>query len=241
LEESSCTWERNIWVIRNKWPKLPEDLFVLLWILRFGIHDDHSLSTTALFFSPDCMKTPSDSVDYIYTLYWLKTNIIHPAMQVYNLFENDCDTLKIFDEYYMGGDSIRKCNKESILTNLLSQMIEILVQKGYPVLFPTKNANTIAIENQINFMNKQSQGNQFYILTVFFRPIEHIIEKKVKEYHHIIFQHFYKKKDFVGEKGWPLLKQHNAKKKRKQGENKKYSVLLSHITQVFKILHCCYL
>jgi len=146
----------------------------------------------------------------------------------------------------MGGDSIRKRNKESILTNLLSQMIAILVQKGYPVLFPTKNANTIAIENQINFMNKQSQGNQFYILTVFFRPIEHIIEKKVKEYHHIIFhhiifQHFYKKTDFVGEKGWPLLKQHNAKKKRKQGENKKYSVLLSHITQVFKILHCCYL
>jgi len=160
-----------------KRPKLPEDLLVLLWILRFGIHDDYSLSTTALFFSPDCIKTPSDSVDYIYFLYWLKTHIFHPAMQVYNLFENDCDTLKIFDDYYMGGDSIQKCNKESILTNLVSQMIEILVQNRYPVLFPTKNANTIAIKNQISFLNKQSQGNQFNILTVFFRSIEHLIKK----------------------------------------------------------------
>jgi len=42
----------------------------------------------------------------------------------------------------------------------------------------------------------------------------------VKEYHHIIFQHFYKKTDFVGKKAWPLPKQHNAKKK-KQGGNKK--------------------
>jgi len=46
---------------------------------------------------------------------------------------------------------VRKRYKESTLTNLLLQMIEILVQKGYPVLFPTRNANTIAIENQINF------------------------------------------------------------------------------------------
>jgi len=98
-------------------------------------------------------------------------------MQVYNLFENDCDTLKIFDDYYMGGDSIQKCNKESILTNLVLQMIEILVQNRYPVLFPTKNANTIAVKNQISFLNKQSQGNQFNILTVFFRSIEHLIKK----------------------------------------------------------------
>ncbi len=114
----------------QKWPKLPEDLLVLLWILRFGIHDDYSLSTTALFFSPDCIKTPSDSVDYIYFLYWLKTHIFHPAMQVYNLFENDCDTLKIFDDYYMGGDSIQKCNKESILTRaaeIFKKLLLILV------------------------------------------------------------------------------------------------------------------
>jgi hypothetical protein len=38
----------------------------------------------------------------------------------------------------------------------------------------------------------------------------------VKEYHHIIFKHFYKMTDFVGKK---LPKQHNAKKK-KQGETK---------------------
>jgi hypothetical protein len=90
---------------------------------------------------------------------------------------------KVFNEYYMGPtEAVRKRYKESILTNLLSQMIEILVQKGYPVLFPTKNANTFAIENQIDFLNKQSQGNQFNILTVFFRSIEHIIEKNVKQY-----------------------------------------------------------
>jgi hypothetical protein len=135
-------------------PKLPEDLLVLLWILRFGIHDNHSLSTAELFFSPDCIKTPSDSVDCIYTPNWLKTNIVHPAMQVYYLFYNDtdCDTIKIFNEYYMGPtEAVQKRYKESILTNLLSQLIEILVEKGYPVLFPTKNANAIAIENQINF------------------------------------------------------------------------------------------
>ena len=190
----------------QKRPKLPEDLLVLLWILRFGIHDNHSLSTAALFFSPDCIKTPSDSVDYIYTPNWLETNIVHPAMQVYYLYDNDTDgdTFKIFNEYHMGpSEAIRKRYKESIPTNLLLQMIEILVQKGYPVLFPTKNANTIAIENQIDFLNKQSQGNQFNILTVFFRSIEHIIEKNVKEYHHIIFQHS-KKTDFVGAKSWPL-------------------------------------
>jgi hypothetical protein len=187
--------------------------------LRFGIHDDHSLNTAALFFSPDCIKTPSDSVDYIYTPNWLKTNTVHPAMQVYYLFGNnmDCETIKIFNEYYMGPtEVVQKCYKESILTNLLSQMIEILVQKGYPVVFPTKNANTIAIENQIDFLNKQSQGNQFNIITVFFRSIEHIIEKNVKQYHHIIFQHFYKKTDFVGVKSWPLPGQHNSTKK-KQG------------------------
>jgi len=197
--------------------KLPEDLHVLLWILRFGIHDEHSLNTAALFFSPDCIKTLSDSVGYIYTPSWLKTNIVYPAMQVYNLFENDTksETAIIFNKYYMGQtEAVQKCYKESILANLLSQMIETLVKKGYPVLFPDKNANTIAIEKQIDFLNKQSEGNQFSVLTVFFRSIKHIIEKNVKQYHHIIFQFFYKKTDFVGAKSWPLPRQHNSKKKK---------------------------
>jgi hypothetical protein len=78
-------------------------------------------------------------------------------MQVYNLFKNngDSETAKIFNEYYMGPtEAVQKRYRESILTNFLSQMIETLVQKGYPVLFPDKNPNTIAIEQQIDFLNK---------------------------------------------------------------------------------------
>jgi len=146
-------------------------------------------------------------------------------MQVYNLFENDCDTLKIFDDYYMGGDSIQKCNKESILTNLVSQMIEILVQNRYPVLFPTKNANTIAVKNQISFLNKQSQGNQFNILTVFFRSIEHLIKKMWKNITILSLSIFTK---------WQILLEKNyqnniTQRKKNRGKQKVLSPTLTHL------------
>ena len=48
-------------------PKLPEDLRVLLWILRFGIHDNHSLSTAELF----CLLIASKHQVILWTVFIL--------------------------------------------------------------------------------------------------------------------------------------------------------------------------
>jgi hypothetical protein len=100
-------------------------------------------------------------------------------------------------------------------------MIEILVQKGYPVLFPTRNANTIAIENQIDFLNKQSQGNQFNTLTVFFRSIEHIIEKYCETVSPYYLPKFFKKSQILLEQKVGLYHDNHNSNKKKTGEKAK--------------------
>jgi len=175
----------------QKHSKLPEKLCVLLWLLRFGIHDKKSLNTMTLFFSPDTIQAEQNVYQNIFTPSWLKNNIVNPAMNVYELFkgEHNFETTHIFNEHYIcDRNALRKCYRESILYGMVSQMIETIVAWGYPPNFPLSNQNTDEIKNFMRFLNQTQDNNIIYDLyMMFFSSIENIIEKNVKHHHEIIF------------------------------------------------------
>jgi hypothetical protein len=83
--------------------KLSENLWVLLWLLRYGIHDKKSLNIITLFLSPDTIQAEQNEYQNIFTPTWLKNNIVNPVMNVYDLFkgEHNYETTRIFNEHYI--------------------------------------------------------------------------------------------------------------------------------------------
>ena len=79
--------------------KLPEQLLVLLWLLRYTIHDSESFDRLYHFFYPDKIKAVEVQVELeIFDPLWIVRYIIYPIMSIeYFLFDKKGS--KTFDIY----------------------------------------------------------------------------------------------------------------------------------------------
>ena len=62
--------------------KLPENMLIYLWLLRYMVFDETTLTNAKLFFSPDLLKYEDDK-DNVFHAEWIKNNILLPCLCEY--------------------------------------------------------------------------------------------------------------------------------------------------------------
>jgi hypothetical protein len=185
--------------------KLPEQLLALLWLLRYTVHDNESFDRLCHFFSPDKIKAVEVQVEQeIFDPLWIVHYIIYPIMSIeYFLFDKkESKTFDIYKKFYCKHQQYTHSRtKESIIYSLASIFIEILLENGENPDMITSNKNIQDISQYL----RKSESSLFKITlyTLFFQALPHIIENNVELYHHIIFQNFVKKEDFLTQRKWP--------------------------------------
>jgi len=119
---------------------------------------------------------------------WFLNNILYPCVDVYNLLGNDeSKTYRIFMEHlgYKRVD-LRKRFKESILYNMASSIINILVNNPWPPTFIKGNTTLQKlwiheIQNRIKSYNDENRWKVTQdIYTVFLQGIPYMIENMWK-------------------------------------------------------------
>jgi hypothetical protein len=165
--------------------KLPENMMIYLWLLRYMIHDNKSLDNAVLFLSADKIPYEESKLN-VFHHDWILNNILNPCVDVYNLLGNDkSNTYKIFYEHlgYKRSD-LRKRFKESILYSMASSIINVLVNNPWPPTFVKGNMTLQKlrineIQSRIKSYNDENRWNVHQdIYTVFLQGIPYMIEKK---------------------------------------------------------------
>jgi hypothetical protein len=138
-------------------------MMIYLWLLRYMIHDKTSLNNAILFLSADKIPYEESRLN-VFHYDWILNNILYPCVDVYNLLGNDeSKTYKIFMEHsgYKRVD-LRKRFKESILYNMASSIINILVNNPWPPTFIKGNTTLQKlwiheIQNRIKSYNDENR------------------------------------------------------------------------------------
>jgi len=187
--------------------KLPENLLILLWLLRYAIYDDLTLNNLKIYFSPDSIKDSRDSPSPLYNPSWIKNYILIPCMTVYDIFNQPAAKAReIYIKECIGNRNLLlKRSKESILHKLTATFIDIIITNGEPEVTSTTQ-NMLDIKEYISKQNTDENIAGFTedYYTLFFTSIPQIIEGNVENHWRLIFKDFYQVGDFVTEKSWPV-------------------------------------
>jgi len=194
------------------------------------IHDKTSLNNAVLFLSADKIPYKESRLN-VFHHDWILNNILYPCVDVYNLLGNDeSKTYKIFMEHlgYKRVD-LRKRFKESILYNMASSIINILVNNPWPPTFIKGNTTLQKlrineIQNRFKSYNDENRWKVTQdIYTVFLQGIPYMIEKNVEKHWKEMFQNFYKEEDFVTDKTWPPNCTDAYKRRERSGSEKRFN------------------
>ncbi len=203
----------------NKVNALPENMLIYLWLLRYMIHDEHTLKRAIVFFSADKLPFVDEDKRNIFHPDWIKRNIIQPSMDVIDLLTTEASkTHQIFaTQCGLSMSFISKRIKESILYAMTSEIIKTIVSNGYPpLLLPDtddQRQQIVSIQQQVSKMNSEDiYSVEQDLYTIFFQAIPYMIEKNIDSCWEGMLQHFYKSDDFVTDKSWPLKKSEACKK-----------------------------
>jgi hypothetical protein len=181
--------------------KLPENMMIYLWLLRYMIHDNKSLDNAILFLSTDKIPYEESKLN-VFHQDWIMNNILNPCVGLYNLLGNDKSL------GYKRSD-LRKRFKESILDSMASSIINVLVNNPWPPTFIKGNTTLQKlrineIQSRIKSYNDENRWNIHQdIYTVFLQGFPYMIEKNIERHWKEMFHNFYKQEDFVTDKSWP--------------------------------------
>jgi len=229
---------------QTKKSKLPENMLIYLWLLRYMIHDQESLQNAIIFFSADKLPYVEDDKRNVFHPDWIKNNIIIPCMDVYDLLSLETSaTHKIFMAHCgLSKVDIRKRIKESILYCMTSDIIKAILSNGWPLDFIAATNNQQHRINMIKSKIQQLNRDEVWpvqqdVFTVFFQAIPYIIENNIGIHWEKMLQHFYKDSDFVIDKAWPqkaseVMKEPAAGRQKKYNPNIDYNPSMAH----FRIL-----
>lgn len=195
---------------QRKVNKAPENLLIILWLLRYAIFDEESHFTFKKFLSPEALQHELGTPDPImYDPQWIKSFILNPIHDfTFNYIPNDKTKIgqKII-QYFVKNDSQKKRLRESITHTLLQTFINIMLKHGSEPGF-TRRSGTANANDFIEFLKANIKGNQqqhpYHICTdlyqLFFMAFPKFVERHVEIHWKRIFCNFIKKEDI--KKNW---------------------------------------
>ena len=195
--------------------KLPENMLIYLWLLRYMVFDETTLTNAKLFFSPDLLKYEDDK-DNVFHAEWIKNNILLPCLDVIQLISTkNTKTHQVFQTHlcYSKGDLTVRI-KECVMHNLVADMIKTIIRNGFPVLTAAntdvQKQNIDEIKATIRKFNSQYNqdseliwGAKQDLYTVFFQAIPYMIERNIEQHWKIMTSNFFRTEQLTNERFWP--------------------------------------
>jgi uncharacterized membrane protein YgcG len=175
--------------------RAPSKLLMVLWLLRYAIHDEVSHKDFMKFLAPDTFGSSEKECSFPTVDFFLEYILVPIVFIIHNLVENDKSKVnKVLTKDYMKDVQKQQQKMSEFITySLTSTFISIILHFGADVKFTVDNVNTMRISAFLNNGKKRADSNlvrSTNLYELFFAALPGIIHRNIDKYSTLIFKTF---------------------------------------------------